>query len=194
MRGVDEETGEYLGPSRSEERREALAVLELASKMIEQNESRIHSLPMSAELIALTIESKKITAQIARKRQMQFLAKQLRRQDEEVLVAIREALDFDKNKAKQETASLHRVEAWRDRLINEGDAALAELLNEYPTADRQHLRQLARNAKEEKLKNKPPHAFRDLFRDLRELMSEHPEIDGSSDTDVGLDSSEDDKE
>jgi len=177
MRGVDEETGEYLGPSRSEERREALAVLELASKMIEQNESRIHSLPMSDELIALTIESKKITAQIARKRQMQFLAKQLRRQDEEVLVAIREALDFDKNKARQETASLHRVEAWRDRLINEGDAALAELLNEYPTADRQHLRQLARNAKEEKLKNKPPHAFRDLFRDLRELINDDHDDD-----------------
>ncbi|MGH8105426.1 MAG: ribosome biogenesis factor YjgA [Arenimonas sp.] len=172
MRGVDEETGEYLGPSRGELRREALSVLDLASKMIEQNESRIHTLPMSAELIALTIESKKITSQIARKRQMQFLAKQLRRQDDEVLTAIRAALDFDKTKARQETASLHRVEAWRDRLIEEGDTALAELLNEYPTADRQHIRQLARNAKEEKLKNRPPHAFRDLFRDLRELIND----------------------
>ena len=92
MRGVDEETGEYLSPSRSEERREALAVLELAGKLIEQNDTRIQQLPMSAELIALTITSKKITSQIARKRQMQFLAKQLRREDEEVLVAIRAAV------------------------------------------------------------------------------------------------------
>lgn len=175
MRGVDEETGEYLGPSRGEQRREALAVLELASKLIEQNDSRILQLPMNAELIDLVISSKKITSQIARKRQMQFLAKQLRRQDEEVLVAIRAALDFDKNISRQETASLHRVEAWRERLIEEGDVALAELLNEFPGADRQHLRQLARNAKEEKLKNKVPHAFRDLFRDLRELMSDHPD-------------------
>lgn len=173
MRGVDEESGEYLGPSRSEERREALAVLELASKMIEQNDSRILQLPMSAELVDLTLASKKITSQIARKRQMQFLAKQLRRQDDDVLVAIRAALDFDKSISRQETASLHRVEAWRDRLIEEGDAALAELLNEFPSADRQHLRQLARNAKEEKLKNKPPHAFRDLFRELRESVSKH---------------------
>ncbi len=173
MRGVDEESGEYLGPSRSEERREALAVLELASKMIEQNDSRILQLPMSAELVDLTLASKKITSQIARKRQMQFLAKQLRRQDDDVLVAIRAALDFDKSISRQETASLHRVEAWRDRLIEEGDAALAELLNEFPSADRQHLRQLARNAKEEKLKNKAPHAFRDLFRELRGLMSDH---------------------
>ena len=179
MRGVDEETGEYLGPSRGEQRREALAVLELASKMIEQNETRISQLPMSAELVNLTLISKKITSQIARKRQMQFLAKQLRRQDEVVLIAIRAALDFDKTISRQETASLHRVEAWRDRLIEEGDGALAELLNEYPSADRQHLRQLARNAKEEKLKNKPPHAFRDLFRELRELMNEHQDDDES---------------
>ncbi len=170
MRGVDEETGEYLGPSRGEQRREALAVLELASKLMEQNDTRIHQLPMSAELIALTITSKKITSQIARKRQMQFLAKQLRREEDETLTAIRAALDFDKNLSRQETAALHRVEAWRDRLIAEGDAALSELLNEYPDADRQHLRQLARNAKEEKLKNRPPHAFRDLFRELRELI------------------------
>ena len=179
MCGVDEETGEYLGPSRGEQRREALAVLELASKMIEQNETRISQLPMSAELVNLTLISKKITSQIARKRQMQFLAKQLRRQDEVVLIAIRAALDFDKTISRQETASLHRVEAWRDRLIEEGDGALAELLNEYPSADRQHLRQLARNAKEEKLKNKPPHAFRDLFRELRELMNEHQDDDES---------------
>lgn len=179
MRGVDEETGEYLGPSRGEQRREALAVLELASKMIEQNETRISQLPMSAELVNLTLISKKITSQIARKRQMQFLAKQLRRQEDVVLIAIRAALDFDKTISRQETASLHRVEAWRDRLIEEGDAALAELLNEYPSADRQHLRQLARNAKEEKLKNKPPHAFRDLFRELRELMNEHQDDDES---------------
>ena len=137
MRGVDEESGEYLGPSRSEERREALAVLELASKMIEQNDSRILQLPMSAELVDLTLASKKITSQIARKRQMQFLSKQLRRQDDDVLVAIRAALDFDKSISRQDTASLHRVEAWRDRLIEEGDAALAELLNEFPSADRQ---------------------------------------------------------
>ena len=34
-RGVDEETGEFLGPSRGEERRAALAVLELAARMVE---------------------------------------------------------------------------------------------------------------------------------------------------------------
>jgi ribosome-associated protein len=172
MRGVDEETGEYLGISRGEQRREALAVLELAGKLVEQDNARLAQLPMNSELIALVIASKKVTSQIARKRQIQFLAKQMRREEDETLAAIRAALDFDKQLSKQETAALHRVEAMRDRLIEQGDEALAEFLNEYPDANRQHLRQLSRNAKEEKIKNKPPHAFRELFRELRELMLE----------------------
>jgi ribosome-associated protein len=172
MRGVDEETGEYLGASRGEQRREALAVLELAGKLVEQDNARLAQLPMSTELIALVIASKKVTSQIARKRQVQFLAKQMRREEDETLAAIRAALDFDKQLSKQETAALQRVEIMRDRLIEQGDETLAEFLNQYPAADRQHLRQLSRNAKEEKIKNKPPHAFRELFRELRDLMLE----------------------
>jgi ribosome-associated protein len=62
------------------------------------------------------------------------------------------------------------VEEWRDRLMNDGDVALADLLTVHPEADRQHLRQLVRNAIEERNRNKAPHAFRELFRELRELL------------------------
>jgi ribosome-associated protein len=60
--------------------------------------------------------------------------------------------------------------ALRDELVEGGDEALAKLIAEHPHADRQHLRQLARNAREERLKNKPPHAYRELFRELRALL------------------------
>jgi ribosome-associated protein len=175
MRGVDEESGEYLGPSRGMQRREALAVLDLAGKLVEQNDARLAQLPLSEELRALVLESKKITAQIARKRQVQYLAKIMRREDDATLLAIRSALEFDKSRSRQQTAALHQVEAWRDRLIEFGDLALTDLLAEHPHADRQHLRQLARNAREEKLHNKPPHACRELFRELRELFTEEAE-------------------
>ena len=33
---------------------------------------------------------------------------------------------------------MHQTEKWRDRLIDEGDDALTEFLNEHPDADRQH--------------------------------------------------------
>src|SRR5690606_16549087 len=72
---------------------------------------------------------------------------------------------------KQETALLHRAEHWRERLLDDGDAALGELLDEYPHADRQKLRQLVRNVLEERRRNRPPRAFRELFRALRDLLS-----------------------
>ena len=110
------------------------------------------------------------TSHIARKRQTQFLAKQMRKLDADAIEAIRTALGTDRDKAHRETAAMHRVETWRERLITEGDEALAELLSLRPGADRQHLRQLARNALAERKADKPPHAFRELFRELRGLF------------------------
>lgn len=170
-RAVDEDSGEFLGPSRSELRRDALAVLELADHLVQQPPARLMQLPISEDLLALIIEAQHITAQIAHKRQVGFLAKKLRREDVETLDAIRAGLEHDKADSRREAAALHRIETVRERLIEEGDVALAELLAQHPQADRQHLRQLARNAKEERLRNKPPHAYRELFRELRELMA-----------------------
>jgi ribosome-associated protein len=172
MRGIDDDTGEYLGPSRGEQRREALAVLELATRLMAQPAARLAQLPLGEELHALVRDCQRITAQIARKRQTQFLAKNLRREDDATLEAIRAALEHDKADSRRESAALHRIEAWRDRLIADGDEALSDLLQDFPQADRQHLRQLARNAHQEKLQNRRPHAFRELFRELRELMEQ----------------------
>ena len=155
-----EEEEEDFGPSRSEQRREALGVLALALHLVQQSDARIMQIPMDEDLRRLVLSSKRITAQIARKRAVQYLAKIMRREDEDALQAIR----------RREAAQLHRVEYWRDRLVALGDDALSELLAEYPSGDRQQLRQLARNAAQEKLKDKPPHSSRELFRELRALI------------------------
>ena len=170
MRGRDEDTGEFLSPSRSQQRRDALEVLELAEKLASLTPTQLARLPIPEDLLPHLEHTRKITAHIARKRQLAFLAKQMRREDDEALEAIRDALDEDGVAARREVAAMHRVEAWRERLLADGDAALAELLEEHPAADRQHLRQLVRNANEEKLRNKPPRAFRELFRELRTLL------------------------
>ena len=172
MHEEDFEDGEHdYGPSRSEQRREALAVLDLAMKLVGESDARLQQIPMDDDLRALVIASKKITSQIARKRQVHFLAKQMRRQDEEALQVIRAALEHDKAEGRREAQALHEVEYWRDKLVDDGDEALSELLASHPHADRQHLRQLARNAHQERLKNKPPHAYRELFRELRTLLA-----------------------
>ena len=172
MRGRDEDTGEFLSPSRSQQRRDALDVLTLAQRLVTLDAGSLAKLPIPDHLHPHIADTRRIASHIARKRQLAFLAKQMRRENDTTLDAIRDALDAGGEAARQETALLHRAEAWRDRLLDDGDAALAELLAEHPQADRQRLRQLARNAVEERNRNKPPHSHRELFRMLRELLME----------------------
>ncbi len=171
MRGRDEDTGDFLSPSRSQQRREALDVLALAQRLVALDAGTLAKLPIPEYLHPHIADTRRITSHIAHKRQLAFLAKQMRREDDATLDAIRDALDAGGEAARLETALLHRVEAWRDRLLDEGDAALTQLLAEHPQADRQRLRQLVRNAIDERAKNKPPHGYRELFRELRELLA-----------------------
>ena len=173
MRGRDDETGEFFSPSRSQNRRDALDVLELAETLTGLSAAQLARLPIPDELMPHIRDTQRITSYGARKRQIAFLAKQMRRQDDAALDAIRDAMSKDGEAARRETAALHRVEALRDALLGfEGDAAMTALLAEHPHADRQHLRQLVRNAHEERKRNKPPHAFRELFRELKDLLAQ----------------------
>jgi|SRR5690554_2828102 len=171
MRGKDEESGEFLGPSRSAQRREALDVLELAKLLVELDPGRLAKLPLGDHLLPHIAQARRISSNIARKREIAFLAKQLRREDEEALDALRDALDTDGEAARLDAARLHRAEDWRERLLgDDGDAALSALLDEFPGADRQRIRQLMRNAAAERKAGKPPRSFRELYREVRALL------------------------
>lgn len=194
MRGNDEESGEFLGPSRSQRRREALDVLELAEVLVALTEAQTARVPVPEDLLEHIRDTRRITANVARKRQMAFLAKQMRREDDSTLQAMRDALDENSKASRLEVASMHRVEAWRLKLIDGGDEALAELLDLHPDADRQRLRQLVRNTHEERKRNKPPHAFRELFREMKAFMlpqdADGDDSDGDPDDELVDDDSE----
>ena len=171
MRGRDEETGEYRDISRSENRRQALEVLALGEQLVGLTAAQLAKLPIPEDLMPHIEYTKRITSHGARKRQLAFLAKQMRRESDEALQAIRDVLDASSEVSRREVAQMHRVEQWRERLLSQGDAALAELIAQFPDADRQQLRTLVRNALAEKARNKPPRAFRELFQVLRELLA-----------------------
>lgn len=182
MRGRDDKTGEFLAPSRSANRRDALDTLALGEALVGLSEAQLARLPVPEELLPHIRDTQRIPSYGARKRQLAFLAKQMRRQDDEVLDAIRDGMSKDGDATRRETALLQRAEVLRDELLGEaGDHAMTALLAEYPNADRQHLRQLVRNTLEERRRNKPPHAFRELFRQLRELLAQEV---AASDDDV----------
>ena len=157
-------------PSRSQLRREALDVLKLAQALAAMSDAQLARVPLDDDLRAEVQRTRAVTQQIARKRQTQYLAKQMRKLDDGELEAIRATLEHDREHARREAAALHRVEIWRDRLVAEGDDALTELQQQFPHCDRQHLRQLARQGRAERDAGRPPHAQRELFRQLRDLF------------------------
>lgn len=157
-------------PSRSQRRREALDVLKLAQALASLSDAQLARVPLDDDLRAEVARTRSVHQQIARKRAEQFLAKQLRKLDDTDLEPMRAVLEHDREHARREAAALHGIEDWRERLIADGDTALDELMQTYPSADRQRLRQLARKARAEREGQKPLHAFHELFRALRELL------------------------
>lgn len=170
MRGRDTDTGEFLDASRSQQRREALDVLALAELLTGLPEGQLAKLPIPEDVLPHLRDARRITSHIARKRQIAFLAKQMRREDDAALDAIRDALDANSEGSRRQVAEMHRAEDLRLRLLEGGDEALAAFIAEHPAANRQRLRQLVRNAKDDAARNKPPRAFRELYREILALL------------------------
>jgi preprotein translocase subunit SecA len=63
---------------------------------------------------------------------------------------------------------LHFLESYRDRLIA-NDEAFTKMIEQYPDMDIQNMRTLIRNARREKEQNKPPKAYREIFRVLKDM-------------------------
>jgi ribosome-associated protein len=98
----------------------------------------------------------------------------MRRHDSAAFDAVRAALGENRDRQRQETAAMHRLEALREQLLGEdGDTAISGLIERHPGVDRQHLRALIRQARiEQAAPNKPPRAFRELFQLLKSLQDD----------------------
>ncbi len=155
--------------SKSQLKRDARAMKSLATELLQLSASQLRRLPLENELLLAIQAAHSIHSHGARRRQLQYLAKLVRRADTADIVA---AVEGIRSEARGLTARQHRIEAWRESLMEKGDAALGELLQHHPSADAQHLRQLIRNANREKTADKPPAAARALFRALRDLDAE----------------------
>jgi ribosome-associated protein len=171
-RNYTEDPDHDYGPTRTQQRRDALAVLALANQLVELPPSKLAKLDLPEDVQREIAQTRRITAHIAHKRQLAFLAKVMRRYDPEVFDGVRAALGVNRERQRQETAAMHRLEAMRDRLIADTDVAISELITEHPDVDRQHLRSLARQAKTEQEGNKPPRAYREIFQLLKQLAED----------------------
>src|SRR3546814_20401163 len=123
MRRRDEDTGEFLAPSRSEQRRAALDVLALGERLAGLTPTQLAKLPVPESLLPHIADTRRMTAHGARKRQVAFLAKQMRREADETLDAIRDALEAGGAAPRRDTSLMHRAETWRGHPLGEGPYA-----------------------------------------------------------------------
>ena len=162
---------EALEISKSQRKREAHELLELAKKLISMPEAKLNGLPMDQDLRDEVGFARNIRAHGARKRQLMTVGKMLRKRDTGPLT---DAVNNFDQKNRQENVRFHQIEAWRDRLIEDSDHALSELFKQIPDINMQTLRQLIRNAQKEIKLGKPPTAARKLFKLLRDTDEKSP--------------------
>ena len=161
----EEEDEEIIWVSKSEIKRDAEELKRLGAELVDLGKNSLDKIPLD-ERLRTEIELAQRIKKEGRRRQLQLIGKLLRSIDVE---PIRIALDKLKNRHNQQVALFHKLEMLRDRLIEQGDEAMSDVIALYPDADRQQLRSMIRNAQKEKTGNKPPKSARQIFQYLREL-------------------------
>lgn len=160
---------QYDRPSKSQLKRDMTALQKLGEELVNEPGDRVLRVPLPDDVREAILVCQQIKDHEGRRRQLQYVGKRMRGLDEEEVAAIRKTLDSWRGASKSETAALHALERWRDRLIAD-DAALTALRDKYPQIDMQQVRTMIRNARREQAESKPPKAYREIFQLLKQLQ------------------------
>lgn len=152
--------------SRTKKKQHVEELQKLGAALIALPAAQLGALGLPAQLLAAVLEAQRIPSHEARRRQVQFIGKVMRKIDPE---PVRAAVAAMTNHSAAARAAQKRLEQWRARLLGE-DAALTEFANAHARADLQALRTVIRNARKEIAEGKPPRAQRELFRLLRAFI------------------------
>ncbi len=150
------------GPSKSQKKRDAKALQDLGVEIMEQKADFIRDLDLPAELAQALLDGQAMERG-ARKRQIKFIGRLLRDID---VTPLQAALASLNEESAEDVRTFHRVEAWRDRLMDEGEDAVAALVAEVPALELGELRRLLRAAAAAEGEGRKK-ASRALFRFLR---------------------------
>jgi ribosome-associated protein len=155
------------GPaSKSERKRQADRLQSLGVELAALPEPELAQLGLPEALHAALRDLRRLPTHGAQLRQRQYIGKLMRGIDAEPLFA---RIAERKRLHDGEVRYFREIERWRERLLSD-PAAAAELLAEYPQADRAALGALLERAARERREQRPPAATRELFAFLRQLI------------------------
>lgn len=153
-------------PSKTQRKKDVHALQALGEQLVALNEEQLARIELPEQLHDAVMAARRITGFEARRRQLQYIGKLMRRIE---AGPIRAALEAVQARSRGETATHKHIEAWREQLLAEPDAVHA-LLAEHPQGDERGLRALVRVALRERAEGRPPRAFRELYQALRVLI------------------------
>jgi ribosome-associated protein len=143
-----------------------LALQELGERLTTLSPAVLARMHLSDLLLEALQESRRIKSLNALRRHYRRLGKLLRQED---LESIKQVIGDLDNQHQADVNRFHALERWRERLLDERSEAFGEFMQSYPAADRQRLRQLIEAARREREQERPPAAYRKLFKYLREV-------------------------
>jgi len=172
LKGTDDQ-------SRTDLKRESTELQKLGADLLTLRADLLAGLALSDKLKDALADAKRITNFEGKRRQMQFIGKLMRLLEPDMVAAVRAALDEQANGSAAEKLALHQAEVWRDRLINDEEAA-AQWINLNPGCDTQQLRALIRQARKDAKPEKPGaaprhgRAYREIFQLVRDAFGAVP--------------------
>jgi len=154
--------------SRTKKKQQVEELQKLGAALVDLPPVQLDALGLPALLLAAVREAQRIKSHEARRRQVQFIGKLMRSVDPAPVRAALAELDGRSGAAR---AQQRLLEQWRERLIGD-DAALTEFSGQFPQAEIQQIRALIENARKEIAEHRPPRAQRELYRVLRDHLSQ----------------------
>ena len=162
-------------PSRSQRKRDMTHLQKIGERLVGLSREQTDRIPLPLELREAVAFARTLTSHGAKRRQMQRIGALMREVDP---APIQVGLDRLDQRDFREVMRFKEAESWRDRLLTEGDTALEALAAAFPSADRQQIRQLVRNAGKTAAPPVQARAAKALFRAIASLLAQASEDDG----------------
>jgi len=164
----DPSTEEQDLPSKSALKRQMSELQSLCDTISKLKPDEIMSFDLPESLQESLITAGRLKSSNARNRQLRHASKMLSSCDEALTNQLKDHFEDQHKQAQTNTRRHKLVETWRDKIMENPDEQINVLVQQFPEADRQEIRTLARLAVKEKSLGKKPEQQRKLFRYLRD--------------------------
>jgi ribosome-associated protein len=156
-------------PSKTRRKQQMTELQALGAELVALPESQFRQMPMSERLMIAARDARKITSFEGKRRQLQYVGRLMRDEEDGIIEAMRAKLAAFKGESNAENARFHAMEKIRDAMLAD-DAAITQFIADHAGVDVQHLRNLVREARKDAQAARAPRHARDVFKLIRETL------------------------